>query len=238
MTLVLTMAGLGSRFKSQGFQGEKYQIRFLGHSLFEWSLVSLLAFRDHRLVVVTRDFPGVEDEVLGYALALGFGESNVIVLDHETKGQAETALLAKSKCEIDEPILIYNTDTHVAPAALVPPDFGSFDGWIPCFSAPGDKWSFVELGEEDCALRVTEKQRISDHCSIGLYGFSSFKLFEEAYLGAKAQPKEIYVAPLYNHLIDRGLKVRIADLSSNDVCILGTPEDLENAQAKPPRWPV
>ncbi|MEQ1934223.1 MAG: hypothetical protein ABL962_10165, partial [Fimbriimonadaceae bacterium] len=118
MTLVLTMAGLGSRFKNQGYTTEKYSIEFLGHSLFEWSLASLLAFREHSLVVVTRDFPHVHDDVLGFAHNLGFRDTSVLILDRETKGQAETAFLAKPKCSLAEPVLIYNTDTHVNPLAL------------------------------------------------------------------------------------------------------------------------
>ncbi len=235
MTLILTMAGLGSRFKNQGYTQEKYAIEFLGHSLFEWSLSSLLAFRDHPLVVVTRDFPNVRDDVVGFSKDLGFNEVSVLVLDRETKGQAETAWLAKPLCAELEPILIYNTDTHVSPYALDPTEFTD-DGWIPCFTAPGEKWSFVELGADGFAQRVTEKQRISDHCSIGLYGFSSFRLFEGAYREGVSQPNEMYVAPLYNTLIDKGCHLTISTLDSDDVCILGTPEDLEVARSNPPNW--
>lgn len=237
MTLILTMAGLGSRFKNQGYLSEKYAIEFFGHSLFEWSLASLSAFREHPLVVVTRDLPNIREDVLGYARNLGFMHASVIVLDHETKGQAETALLAKSLCVASEPILIYNTDTHVKPSALDPAEF-SYDGWIPCFSAPGEKWSFVEVDSGGFATRVTEKQRISDNCSVGLYGFSSFALFEEAYWAGCDQPNEIYVAPLYNYLIRRGHFVTISNLDAQDVCTLGTPEDLESALVNPPAWPI
>ena len=123
MTLVLTMAGLGSRFKNQGFTSEKYAIQFLGHSLFEWSLVSLSAFRSHPLVVVTRDFPNVRNEVLQYARNLGFEQTSVVVLDHETKGQAETALLAKPYCASAEPIL--------NPASREPLRSGSLEHRLP-----------------------------------------------------------------------------------------------------------
>ncbi len=45
MTIVITMAGSGTRFKNAGYSMPKYQITVHGKTLFEWSMESLAAFR-------------------------------------------------------------------------------------------------------------------------------------------------------------------------------------------------
>lgn len=46
MTVVITMAGLGSRFRKAGYKVPKYQIEAHGRTLFDWSMESLKGFAD------------------------------------------------------------------------------------------------------------------------------------------------------------------------------------------------
>jgi choline kinase len=236
LKILLTMAGLGSRFKLAGYEEEKYAIEFRGHSLLEWSLASLCNFRGCELVLVTRDFPGIRDYLHDCASKLGFKDRTVIVLEELTRGQAETAALAAPAFDSDDSILIFNTDTFVDPNYLQP-EMIRGEGWIPTFAAPGDKWSFVEADEDGLAIRTTEKVRISDDCSIGLYYFSSFFQFRNLVESAEVE-KEIYVAPLYNSWIKGGHPTYLHRLPASAVTVLGTPEDLDVAISQDrPNWP-
>jgi len=47
MNIIITMAGLGSRFRKAGYQVPKYMIEARGKTLFEWSMDSLLGYNDH-----------------------------------------------------------------------------------------------------------------------------------------------------------------------------------------------
>jgi dTDP-glucose pyrophosphorylase len=237
MTIVVTMAGAGSRFISAGYDREKYEIEFRGHSLFEWALVSLLSFRSCDLVIVTRRFDGIEPFVNEVAARLGFAPPRFVYADRVTRGQAETACLARDVVAHDEPILVYNIDTYVHPSAMHPEQVRG-EGWIPCFDAPGDKWSFVDAGADGRARRVTEKQRISNHCSVGLYYFRRFAYLLEAVNRLDEGGGEWYIAPLYNDLIADGKAVYMESLPADAVCILGTPEDLESAEAKELQFPI
>ena len=238
MKIVLTMAGLGQRFKDAGHAEEKYAIPFRGRTLFEWSLVSLLHFREHELVVVTRAYPDVEAHVAQTAADLGFARLRTIVLDRTTSGQAETACLAAPAFETDDSILIFNTDTYIDPAALRPEDIRG-DGWIPCFEAPGDKWSFAEVDADGRVSRTTEKDRISDRCSVGVYYFSSFEGFVRLAEEGELVRGERYVAPLYNAWIAQGRATYADLLPEGSVTILGTPDDLAQAERLGrPVWPA
>lgn len=230
MTIILTMAGAGSRFRTAGYDREKYAIDFRGHSLFEWSLASLIRFRDAPLVVVTRRFDGVEPFVRDVADRLGFRPPQFVHVDAVTRGQAESAALARSLVPADRPALVYNTDTFVQPSAWRPDQIRG-DGWIPCFTAPGDKWSFVEADADGRARRVTEKVRISDQCSVGLYWFARFGDLLDALPAPGETDGEWYIAPLYNRMIAAGRAVYLHTLPSDAVCVLGTPEDLAAAPA-------
>ena len=44
--IVITMGGLGSRFRKAGYTVPKYMIEAKGKTLFEWSLLSLEGYKD------------------------------------------------------------------------------------------------------------------------------------------------------------------------------------------------
>ncbi len=126
---------------------------------------------------------------------------------------------------------------YVEPDYINPSDIRG-DGWIPCFSAQGDAWSFVGLGEDGFASEVREKRRISKFATIGLYWFRSAELFESAYEeyyahASREEKGERYVAPLYNQLIQsKGRKVTISDIPLERVHALGTPEEVRKFQPR------
>ena len=235
MQIVITMAGIGSRFKKAGYTVPKYEINVRGRSLFAWSMESLAAFyepgNDYYFIVRKEDDSAdfIEKE---WEKINGSSEGvHVIAIDHTTDGQATTAMLAAPFWKKDEPLLIYNIDTYVEAGQMRPEDVEG-DGFIPCFQAPGDHWSFVETDERGDAVKVAEKQRISDNCTVGAYYFASCALYEKIYNsyysdGANMQKGEKYVAPLYNHMISKGLRVRICLIDRTKVHVLGTPEELD-----------
>ena len=47
MTIIITMAGAGSRFKKVGYKVPKYMIEVKGKTLFEWSMDSLLGYNEN-----------------------------------------------------------------------------------------------------------------------------------------------------------------------------------------------
>ena len=225
MKIILTM--VGTRFKNAGYQREKHEIEFLGHSLLQWSLASLKSFSDAQLVVITRRLPGIEAFVADAARQIGFHEPIIVFVDAPTRGQAVSACLARTVVDSDEQVLIYNTDTYVVPSQLSP-EMLRGDGWIPCFVADGDHWSFVQGDSAGRAHRVVEKNRISSNCSIGLYYFRRFgdlvKLTDSA--SERDDDGEIYIAPLFQEMIMAGQEVFFDLIDSDSVIPLGTPNEL------------
>jgi len=233
--IVITMAGRGSRFYEAGYTVPKYEIIAHGHSLFHWSVLSLKNFlnADSRLIFVCLADNHSAEYVRAQCTNIGLKDVHIVELPEVTDGQATSTYVSRDLWQPNAPLLIYNIDTYVNPRALQPKQIrpGS-DGWVPCFRVPGDHWSFVNLGEDGWATDVTEKQRISDYASIGLYWFSRASEYVSAYEEFFSDPANLvrgerYVAPLYKHLLCNEKKISIADLAVADVHVLGTPAELD-----------
>lgn len=233
MTIVITMAGLGSRFKKAGYKVPKYMIEAHKKTLFEWSMESLEGFKEpnNDYIFIVRVEDSSSEFIKEKCREMNIDSVKIIEIDYLTDGQAATAMLGSKYWDKDSELMIYNIDTYVEAGEMNSKQI-SGDGFIPCFTAPGDHWSFVKLNEDGRALEVREKVRISDNCTLGAYYFKSCGLYEELYneyysSKENLEKGEKYVAPLYNYLISRGGDVRISSVDYNKVHVLGTPEELD-----------
>ncbi|MEM9761934.1 MAG: dTDP-glucose pyrophosphorylase [Pseudomonadota bacterium] len=240
-TLAITMAGKGSRFARGGYARPKYEIEALGRPLFDWSMLGMNAFLKSGWECSFAVPAGREAEafVARRAIALGIEVRSIVVMDDITDGQATTALHLAEAAPRNRPFAVFNIDTFVNPAALSFPLPGEAAGWMLCFPAPGEGWSFARLDDEGRVVEVREKMRISDHATVGLYWFDSATRYIDAYHSYYAVPGretagERYVAPLYNQLISEGAPVTLARLALQDVGMLGTPAQLADFVAHPP----
>ncbi len=232
LTIIITMAGLGTRFRRAGYDCPKYMIEARGRTLFEWSMDSLLDYYSCtvRVVFVVRRADHAEDFIREKCVQYGLADIQIVQLDALTDGQATTCMLALPLCCDDNPILIYNIDTYVEPGEMRYADLTG-DGHIPCFHAIGEHWSFVRLDESGKVEEVKEKERISDNCTLGAYYFSSAglftRLYNEYYGSGQCAQKEKYIAPMYNLMIEKGMSVTISLVDADKVHVLGTPEELK-----------
>ena len=229
---IITMAGIGKRFKDFGYDIPKFMIDVKGKTLFEWSMESLLSLKNEKFYFITLKDSNAKDLIRNKCLKLDIKTYDILELDCLTSGQAETAKYAVQLCNPNDEILIYNIDTYVNAKYLTKNKFIG-DGNIPCFKAPGEHWSFVKLNNNNVATEVREKQRISEYASVGAYYFHEVKdyliAFNEFYIKNNYLEKgEMYVAPLYNELIKNGKEIRIIEIPKNDVIVLGTPKEIED----------
>lgn len=231
--IVVTMAGLGSRFRDAGYTVPKYRVEVRGRTLFGWSLESLRGFLDAGAEVV---FVALAQDDAGSFVdeqcrALGVAGHRLVELPQLTDGQATSALRGLEDADPARPMLIWNIDTYVVPPAFDPAQLRD-DGWIPCFPGVGDAWSFVRAEPDGRVLEVREKRRISPHATLGLYGFGSVETFRTACTRHYADPANLergerYVAPVYNTLAAEGARVWMTEVAGDAVHPLGTPAEVE-----------
>jgi len=232
LTIIVTMAGLGSRFKKEGYTCPKYMIEANGKTLFEWSMDSLIGYNNYvdKYIFVVRQEDKTEAFIKDKMLKYGISNIKVVGINYLTDGQATTCMLALPECNPNSAIIVYNIDTYVEPNEMRYEDI-SGDGYIPCFKAKGDHWSFAKVNDAGKVTEVREKIRISDYCTLGAYYFSAASLYKDLYLeyykdDSKIEKNEKYIAPLYNLMIEKGMNVTISVVDERKVHVLGTPEEL------------
>jgi dTDP-glucose pyrophosphorylase len=230
MKIIITMAGEGTRFKKVGYSCPKHEIVVRDRTLFEWSMLSLNdLFTEDFIFIVRKNF--YELEILEDLIkSIGIKNYTVHELSEITDGQASTAYFANKYINENDEVLIFNIDTFIEIGAIKKEDFFEVDGLLHVFEAPGEQWSFAQIDKDGKVIKVTEKVRISNLASIGLYYFKSWSLFKNTFLKYKENIKkdyhEVYIAPLYQYIIDK-VNVRTKSIPYEKVHILGTPEDLE-----------
>lgn len=235
LDVVITMGGLGSRFRKMGYAIPKYMIEAKGKTLFEWSLMSLAGYNkdiyQYIFIAMQDEKEDVKKFIVEKCEKLKFKNYKIIFLDYLTDGQATTAMLAEKYWNPEHSLLVYNIDTYVEGEEMKSEDLKG-DGFIPCFQADGDHWSFVRLDDKGKVVEIKEKQRISPYCTLGAYYFKTCQLYKELYDEYYKVPRELvngekYIAPLYDYLLSKGGKIYISDINSKKVHVLGTPEELE-----------
>ena len=232
MTVVITMAGAGSRFKAVGYTEPKYEIIAHQKSLLEWWLHSLQDFFDSdRFIFIVQKQDNATSFIKKICAKLNIASVSIMEIDGITDGQATTAMVASEVWTIRSALLIYNIDTYVEPLEINYSQIKG-DGFIPCFAGAGDHWSFVKVDSNNRAIEVREKVRISENCTVGAYYFKTCELYEKLYReyyvnSSNMEKKEKYVAPLYNHLIAKGGEVYISIIKDTSVHVLGTPDELK-----------
>lgn len=233
--VVITMGGLGSRFRKIGYTVPKYMIEAKGKTLFEWSLISLKGYvedvNQYIFIAMNDENVDVQGFISNQCELLGLTNYQVILLDYLTDGQATTAMLAEKYWNAENALLIYNIDTYVEAGEMNSKELKG-DGFIPCFQAEGDHWSFVRLDESGKVVEIKEKKRISQYCTLGAYYFKSCQLYKDLYDEYYGKTQELvngekYVAPLYDYLLSKGGEIYISDISPERVHVLGTPEELQ-----------
>jgi hypothetical protein len=230
---VFPMLGRSSRFFNAGYTVPKYKLPLgkEGQIVFDHVLGSFHRYFDTDLFVLlcradTNDRAFLVDRMC----SLGVRHFEVIEHDGETGGQAESVELSLACAPEEEELFIFNIDTVLynfeKDAAR-----GEMAGYLEVFSGEGAHWSFVEPNPDHPghAVRVVEKERISDLCSNGLYYFATVRTFADALDAFRLKHHdvlgEIYVAPLFNELIECGLTVTYRLVPKSDIGFCGVPDE-------------
>lgn len=237
--IVIPMAGLSRRFAEAGYALPKYMLPLHGRSVFAHALGSFAGcFATQPFLFIARDSAGTGDFIAAECAALGIADARIALLTAPTAGQAETVALGLAEAALPDaaPLTIFNIDTF-RPGFRFPAAgwFAASDGYLEVFRGSGANWSYVRPapGPEPVALETAEKRPISDLCCTGLYHFARAGDFRAALAAERAAPSapELYVAPLYNHLIGRGGRIHYELVAPGAVVFCGVPAEYEALRA-------
>ena len=226
---IFPMMGLSQRFKDAGYKTQKYTLALWGRTVFEEVLLAFEKdFNREKFCFILREDQNSRSFVEDALKRIGLKNYHILELSENTKGQAHTVVCAiKSLPLIDNEMLaIFNIDTVLKEFSVSKLEAGNY---FQVFDTEGDHWSFAQI-ESGKITKTSEKQRISNHCSSGLYIFETGTLFLQSYDALYRSPEgsckgEEYIAPMFNWLISSGRVVNPLFLSRNEIALCGTPDE-------------
>ena len=234
VTVVIPMAGMGSRFVKQGYQKPKPFIDVLGKTMIE-QIMENLSLPGARYILLGRQ-EHLEQESETVLQLQQRNNVKFLSVEKLTEGTACTVLLARQEINLEAPLLIANCDQLVDFSCA---DFindcvaRELDGSILVFrdTEKNPKWSFARTNARGIVQEVKEKVAISDLATVGIYLFSKGKDFVTSAIDMIVHNDrvngEFYTCPVYNYAISNGKKIGVFEIAPEAMHGLGTPEDLE-----------
>ena len=230
LNIVVPMAGRGSRFVQAGYKMPKPLIDVHGHYMIEYVTKNLTPNIEHRFIYICQ-----QEHLEKFDLANKLEEIApgciVLTVDHITEGAACTVLLAEKYIDNDDALMIANSDQYVDTNIN---DYlnalKEYDGLIMTMPADDPKWSFIKYNDQGLVTMVREKEVISSEATVGIYNYrhgKDFVKFAHQMIEKNIRVNnEFYVAPVYNEMIDAGMKIAFNDVGAK-MYGLGVPEDLD-----------
>ncbi|MBH10697.1 MAG: lipopolysaccharide biosynthesis protein [Candidatus Marinimicrobia bacterium] len=234
ITIVIPMAGKGSRFQRSEYNIPKPFIEFSGQMMIEHVLQGLAVPKAKYLLIIQKEFEVNQTQELK-SIQDHFSVSYIVV-DRVTQGAACTALAAHRKINFQQPVLFADSD-NIFDAR----DIQAFveDALVRQLDAslltvPSDRsdFSYARLDERGLVCETREKQVISPHAIAGAYFFSRGSDFVDAAIDmiiyGEQQKKEYFMSHTFNILIAKNLLVGVYDIPIERFNCVGTPELLRN----------
>lgn len=227
------MAGKSSRFYNEGYTLPKFMLPLGRNSnVFRESVKSFENyFKKDSFLFINRSDDNSKEFITKECEFLGIKKFDIVTVDFDTKGQADTVQIGLKMVEnlnTNEPIYIFNIDSIRVHFKKPENTFlNKAVGFLEVFKGTGEHWSFIESGDNETVIRTTEKIRISNLCSNGLYYFSSVKLFFQTFRTFENinTNKELFIAPMYNILIRNNEKVKYKIVKPTETIFSGTPSE-------------
>lgn len=225
--ILLPIAGNGQRFVDQGYETIKPLIPVGNQCIIEKAMESIDRANGRLIFVLRKEH--ADRYSLDVKLKAMFGDSiSLLLLDAPTDGALSTCLHAAPLIDNHDPLVIFTPDCHFTPQFSLSRMAGEWDGAVSVFPSRSSAHSYVALDSNDLVVRAAEKEVISSHAVGGLYYFkkgSTFVHFAKEQIRYNMRTKgEFYICPVFNLLINAGMRVGIDRNTQHTV--LGTPEDL------------
>ena len=232
MKIVIPMAGLGSRFLSEGYQIPKPFIDISGKMMIEHVLEGLHIPHTTYILIIRQSF------YKDYAPFLQHLQSafpvTFVSVENVTQGAACTALAAHEYINNDEPVLFADSDNLFTPTCIesfiTDAALRKLDGSLLTFKTTRPCYSYAAVNTQGYVTATKEKSPISTHAICGAYYFKHGADFvkyaiEMLIYGDKIK-NEYYMSNVYNYAIKHQQKIGIYEISATDWNCVGTPEQL------------
>lgn len=230
MNILIPMAGKGSRFTEAGYRLDKPMIPIFGKPMIQHAIESL-GLSGNFIFVINKS--NNEADSLKLLLRNIIPDSIIIETDQLTEGSACSCLLAKEYINNDDPLIVTNCDQILKWDVIKFKTFiESFDGdgVVVTYDSDTTNNSYVEVDDTGMAIRLAEKQVISNLSLNGIHYWTRGKDFvssAETMITKNIRVNnEFYTALTYNELISLGKRITYFHIDKKEHWSVGNPIDL------------
>jgi NDP-sugar pyrophosphorylase family protein len=245
-TIIITMAGNGTRFANCGYDTIKPLIQVNGKSILEWTLSSLPEekLQENFLTFAIRTEHEEKYQIKKF-IESKYKYTDFKMFDELTRGNLETAYIATNSLQYsNKPVLFLDSDNYFCGDDIfnfieqckkereyfcVVCHFDQID--------KSNKWSFIRKGINNRVKLIKEKPETITYNMkplIGAFYFSSVAMFRQLAnkILTKENPEkgEYYMSRVIQSYIDN--EIPVFGYDCENVVPLGTPEDLEKFKRK------
>ena len=241
MQYIIPAAGLGIRFTNFGYSTPKPFIDLYGLPMIAWAISNFTYYEGDSLTIVLRKEHEIYQDLCSATLFNLKCKINFVYLNKPTDGAARTIHIATEKLKEEEPLIVANSDQYIFNNLEMytrSVTSTTSEGNILTMIASSNKWSYIKE-ENGLITHVAEKKQISNFATVGIYGWRKTKDFKDSFnemLHAEDKVNgEYYLAPTYNYLISKGMKINHTLIGSIGTTVigLGTPSDFESFKSTP-----
>jgi choline kinase len=241
-TLIITAAGMSSRFHALGYEKPKYLLPWKTRNSVLYEIVSALindlGASKTLILINSREkyhFPEIKSCFDSFP-------SISIEMIPDTRGQAHTASIGcdlLSTAALDQPLIVHNSDTLLMNrVASSYPVLRGVDvaGCVDTFFSTSPNYSYVRANDEHVS-GFSEKTQDSIFASSGMVVFTSghyYRQLYKSYHDSFAEDGEEYLSSIVNNDIisnDRNY-VHVHSKAIEDTVVLGTPAEYCEAFTK------
>ncbi len=233
MNIIIPCAGLGERFKQDGYTMPKPLINVLGEPLIFHVIKNIKTTSNDKIYIVYHEDLDLYN--FKYILLKEFPYLNFIRLTFNTRGPVETVLCALNNIkDLYQQFLIVDCDTFYKDdiIGMIHERLSMDINYAALFyfkdTSNDNIFSFVTISEGK-VFEIKEKERISDNACTGAYFFDQGHLLKdycELVLDQfKTSKGEFYFSNVYSLLIEN--QIGVTAIKTDSFHCLGTPQQLK-----------
>lgn len=221
MKIIITAAGLGSRFKKMGIYTPTYKIKVKEKTIYELAMLSLRDFFDEEFIFIFRTEIFDKEFLDIINKKIGIKNYKFKIIDECTEGQATTAFKSSDLVNDNESVIIYNINTHIKPYIINKNDIkNDIDAFLPIY-----KLNYIK-----------EKIDYIEYMPVGFFYFKKWRDYKEIYNKyisyIKIKNKEACIEGMYEYLIKDNKIVETKILEDTDIYKLNTPQSIKFLKEK------
>jgi len=176
---------------------------------------------------------------IGNVIALAAPGAAVVPVNGETMGAACTALLCIRHIDLDDELLILNSNEFLdVDYREVVDGFRArgLDAGVVAFPSIHPRYSYMRLDAEGYIVEASEKNPISRHATAGFYwyrrGSSFITAAQEMIRKDVALDGKFFISLTFNELVLRHCKLSIAEVDSSRYCPLKSRKQIEHYEGE------